>query len=95
MRCNMEKAEIIKFKTSGTCSQMIGVSIIGNIIDDVEFLGGCQGNLIGISRLVKGMTIDEVIERLQGINCDGKGTSCPDQLAKCLIEYKNRSAVAK
>ncbi|MCM1265483.1 MAG: TIGR03905 family TSCPD domain-containing protein [Candidatus Gastranaerophilales bacterium] len=87
--------EIIRFRTSGTCSQMIGVSITDNRINAVEFLGGCQGNLAGISNLVKGMTIDEVIERLQGITCGNKGTSCPDQLAKCLIEYKNRSAVTK
>lgn len=87
--------EIIRFRTSGTCAQMIGVSITDNIINDVEFLGGCQGNLSGISSLVKGMSVDEVIERLQGIQCGSKGTSCPDQLAKCLIEYKNRSAVVK
>ena len=89
------KEEIIRFRTSGTCSQMIGISITDGVINDVEFLGGCQGNLSGISRLVKGMTVDEVIERLSGITCGNKGTSCPDQLAKCLIEYKNRSAVTK
>ena len=85
------KEEIIRYRTSGTCSQMIGISIIDNRINDIEFLGGCQGNLTGISNLVKGMTIDEVIERLHGIDCAGRGTSCPDQLAKCLIEYKERS----
>ena len=89
------KEDIVQFRTSGTCSQMIAVSITDNIINDVEFLGGCQGNLRGISSLVKGMTVDEVIKRLQGIQCGNKGTSCPDQLAKCLIEYKNRTAVTK
>ena len=87
--------EIIRYSTTGTCAKMIGVSITDNIINAVEFLGGCQGNLTGIGKLVKGMTVDEVIEKLQGINCGNKGTSCPDQLAKCLIEYKNRSSVAK
>lgn len=90
-----EKKKIIRFQTSGTCSKMIGVSIIDNVINDIEFLGGCQGNLTGIAQLVKGMTVDEVIKRLQGIQCGNKGTSCPDQLAKCLIEYKNKSAVVK
>ncbi|MCD8378464.1 MAG: TIGR03905 family TSCPD domain-containing protein [Candidatus Gastranaerophilales bacterium] len=89
------KEEVFQYRTSGTCSQMIGVSITGNIINDVEFLGGCQGNLTGIRSLVRGMSVDEVIERLSGIQCGNKGTSCPDQLAQCLIEYKNRSAVAK
>jgi len=89
------KEDIIQFRTSGTCSQMIAVSITDNIINDVKFLGGCQGNLQGISCLVKGMSVDDVIERLHGINCGNKGTSCPDQLAKCLIEYKNRAAVTQ
>lgn len=85
------KEEIIRYRTSGTCSQMIGIAIFDNKIKDIEFLGGCQGNLTGISKLVKGMDIDEVIEKLHGIDCSGRGTSCPDQLARCLIEYKERS----
>ena len=85
------KEEIIRYRTSGTCSQMIGISIIDNKINDIEFLGGCQGNLTGISNLVRGMSIDDVIEKLRGIDCSGRGTSCPDQLARCLIEYKTRA----
>lgn len=60
-----------------------------NVIENVEFVRGCPGNLFGISVLVKGMNIDEAIEKLKGIDCRGKGTSCPDQLSKALVEYKS------
>ena len=91
----MGKEEIIQYQTHGTCSKMIGVAIEDDIIKKIQFLGGCQGNLTGISKLVTGMNINDVIDKLEGIDCGGRGTSCPDQLAKCLIEYKNRSAVTK
>lgn len=90
----MGKEEIIQYQTQGTCSKFIAIGIQDNIITRIEFLGGCQGNLTGISNLVVGMHIDDVINRLKGIDCGGKGTSCPDQLARCLIEYKNRTPVA-
>lgn len=86
-------AEYIQYTTKGTCSKVIGVEIENNIITNIEFIGGCQGNLKGISKLVIGMNIDEVIKRLEGIDCGGKGTSCPDQLAKCLVEFKTKQAV--
>lgn len=79
----------IQYQTSGTCCAVINVVMDGNKIYDVEFLGGCNGNLKGIRNLIIGMDADEVIERLQGITCGAKPTSCPDQLSKCLIEYKN------
>ena len=60
-----------------------------DVIENVEFVRGCPGNLFGISVLVKGMNIDEAIEKLKGIDCRGKGTSCPDQLSKALVEYKS------
>ena len=82
--------EVIQYETSGTCSRMIQVAIEDGRIVDAGFLGGCNGNLKGIVSLVKGMNIDDVIERLNGITCGDKGTSCPDQLSKCLIEYKNK-----
>ena len=85
--------EYFQYTTHGTCSKVIGVEITDGIITNIEFIGGCQGNLTGISKLVTGMNIDEVIERLEGIDCGGRGTSCPDQLAKCLIEYKNKQLV--
>lgn len=88
-----EETQVIEYKTSGTCCQMMQVAISDEKIVDVEFFGGCNGNLKGIKSLVKGMKIDDVIEKLQGITCGPKPTSCPDQLAKCLIEYKNRVLV--
>lgn len=77
-----------RFKTSGTCSQEIIFDVIDNKISDVSFVGGCEGNLSGLSSLVNGMDIDEVINRLKNIKCGTKLTSCPDQLAKALEKYK-------
>ena len=85
--------EYIQYATRGTFSKMIGVEITDDVITNIEFIGGCQGNLTGISKLVVGMNVDEVINRLEGIDCGGRGTSCPDQLAKCLIEYKNKKLI--
>ena len=77
-----------EYKTKGTCSQRIFIDIEDGKIQKVEFLGGCNGNLKGISALVQGMEIDEVITRLQGTTCGMKSTSCPDQLATALKEVK-------
>ena len=74
------------YKTHGVCSSMIHVELDGDKIKDVDFVGGCNGNLQGISSLVKGMKVEDAIERLSGIKCGSKGTSCPDQLAKALRE---------
>ena len=79
----------MQYKTSGTCSTMIDLEVDGDIIKSVSFTGGCNGNLKGICSLVRGMKVDDAIERLQGINCGFKNTSCPDQLAKALIQIKN------
>lgn len=68
----------------GTCSRMIEFEIEDGIIKNVEFTGGCNGNLKGIGALVKGMKVSEAIERLEGIQCGVKGTSCPDQFSKAL-----------
>lgn len=77
------------YKTSGVCSQQIKIEINDDeTIEDVEFLGGCNGNLKGIAALAKGKKIDEIIETLKGIKCGFKGTSCPDQLAKALEQIK-------
>ena len=76
------------YKTSGTCSREIRFDIDGDIVKNVRFVMGCNGNTQGISHLVEGMTVDEVIKRLEGINCGGRGTSCPDQLAKALKDAK-------
>lgn len=75
--------------TSGTCSSKIVIEVEDNIIKDVKFIGGCNGNTQGVSRLVKGMDVDETIKRLEGIKCGRRDTSCPDQLAKALISMKS------
>ena len=77
------------YKTRGTCSQKIDIELDGRTVKDVKFYGGCMGNLTGISSLVKGMDIDAVIDRLSGIRCGFKPTSCPDQLAKALCEIRD------
>ena len=74
------------YKTHGVCSSMIHVELDGDKIKDVDFVGGCNCNLQGISFLVKGMKVEDAIERLSGIKCGSKATSCPDQLAKALRE---------
>lgn len=74
------------YKTKGTCSTSIDVELKDGVIDSVKFTGGCNGNLQGISALVKGMKPEEAISRLKGIRCGFKPTSCPDQLAHALGE---------
>ncbi len=78
----------VNYVPKGVCSRQIQFKIDGDIVRDVKFTGGCHGNLQGIAKLVEGMKIDDVIQRLDGINCNGKGTSCPDQFAKALKAYK-------
>lgn len=79
----------MQYKTSGTCSTMIDLEVDGDVISSVAFTGGCNGNLKGICSLVRGMKIDDAIERLDGIKCGFKNTSCPDQLAQALKQIKN------
>ncbi len=76
------------YKTTGVCSTEIHLEVENDVIKNVEFIRGCQGNLSGISVLVSGMNIDEAITKLKGIDCRNKGTSCPDQLSKALEAYK-------
>lgn len=74
------------YKTKGTCSREITVELDGNVVKNVSFVGGCNGNLSGISNIVKGMTVEHVIERFAGTKCGTRSTSCPDQLAIALRE---------
>ena len=74
----------MEYRPHGVCSRLIRVDVEDDIIQNVQFVGGCSGNTQGIARLVRGMKVDEAIERMEGIDCGGKGTSCPDQLAKAL-----------
>ena len=80
-----------QYTTSGTCSKLIDITINDDMtVENISFTGGCHGNLQGISALVKGQHIDEVINRLKGIRCRDKATSCPDQLA-CALQQIKRS----
>lgn len=79
------------YNTRGTCARQILLDINDDkTVNSVEFVGGCNGNLQGIAALVKGKNIDDVISSLKGIDCNFKGTSCPDQLAKALEEVKEK-----
>ena len=84
-----------RYKTKGTCSQERIIEVEQNIIKKVTIIGGCAGNTKGISKLVEGMTIDEVIEKLKGTPCKDRGTSCPDQLAKALEQIKAERKIHK
>lgn len=75
----------------GVCSRQIDIELEDGKVKSVEFVGGCSGNTQGVSALVRGMDVDEAIERLEGIDCRGRGTSCPDQLAKALKAAKEQS----
>lgn len=77
----------MQYKTKGTCSQVIEYDIVDGKVSNVHFIGGCNGNLKGIGKLVEGMPVEEVINRLEGIQCGFKTTSCPDQLAKALKQH--------
>ena len=75
-----------EYKTKGTCSQRIFFDVEEGKVKNVQFVGGCNGNLKGIAALVEGMNVEDVITRVEGIRCGMKATSCPDQLAKALKE---------
>ena len=79
-----------RYKTSGTCAREIAFEVENGKLKNVQYFGGCNGNLKGIGALVEDMEIDEVISRLEGIRCGLKTTSCPDQLAKALQAVKNQ-----
>lgn len=79
---------VYKYRTHGTCSRSISFEVDGGVVKNISFEGGCNGNLKGIAALAEGMKIQDVIERVEGIRCGFKSTSCPDQLAKALREVK-------
>ncbi len=78
----------MRYQTKGTCSSAIDIEVNNGVIESVAFTGGCNGNLKGISALVKGMKVEDAINRLEGIRCGFKSTSCPDQLAQALKAAK-------
>lgn len=82
-----------RYSPEGVCSQELIFDIEDGIVKDLKVIGGCSGNLQGIAKLVKGLPVDEVIEKLKGIKCGLRPTSCPDQISKALENYKNNIAV--
>ena len=74
----------MEYTTKGTCSRKILFEVEDGKVHNVQFVGGCNGNTQGVARLVEGMDVNEAISRMKGIDCNGRGTSCPDQLAKAL-----------
>ncbi len=76
-----------RYLTEGVCSKAIDVKVNGDVVEDVIFLGGCNGSLQGINALIKGMKVEEVISKVNGIRCGSRTTSCPDQLSKALKSY--------
>ena len=81
-----------QYEPKGVCSMQMNIEVEGEIIKSVQIIGGCAGNTKGVSVLVEGMNIDEAIKRLRGIDCRGRGTSCPDQLAIALEKIKEQTA---
>ncbi len=84
----IRKEDHMRYQTHGTCSSAIDVEVKDGRIESVQFIGGCNGNTKGISALVKGMLVEEAIDRLKGITCGFKSTSCPDQLAQALEQMR-------
>ena len=78
-----------EYRTSGTCSQRILFDVVDGKVKNVQFIGGCNGNLKGIAALVEGQKAEDIIARVEGIKCGMKSTSCPDQLAQALLAAKN------
>lgn len=83
---------VYKYSPRGVCSMEMLIDVEGDTIKSVEIVGGCAGNTKGISILVAGMKVDDAIKKLKGIDCGGRGTSCPDQLARGLEEIKMKMA---
>ena len=73
-----------QYRPQGVCSQLMEITVDDGVLEDVKVLGGCSGNLQGIASLVRGMKVEDIIQRLDGIRCGGKASSCPDQLAQAL-----------
>lgn len=82
--------EVYEYKPNGVCAIKIVYNIENNIVNDIKVIGGCPGNSLGVRSLTQNQNIDYIIDKLSGIKCGGKNTSCPDQIAKGLIEYKQK-----
>jgi len=87
--------DLVQYQPKGVCAKMMNFRVKDGFIEDVEFIGGCNGNLKGIAILVKGMHINEIITKLNGLPCGSRSTSCPDQLAKALKAYSEAKLSVK
>ena len=83
---------VYQYEPKGVCSMRMNIEVEGEIIKSVQIIGGCAGNTKGVSVLVEGMNINDAIKKLKGIDCRGRGTSCPDQLAIALERIKEQTA---
>ena len=81
---------MIRHINKGTCSSAVDFEVENGIVTNCRFIGGCDGNTKGVAKLVIGRTVDEIIHLLDGVDCRGRGTSCPDQLAQALKEYQQQ-----
>ncbi len=81
------------YKPKGVCSQSMTFEMEGNIVKKVVVVGGCPGNLLGISRILENKTVSEIITSFQGVRCGAKKTSCPDQIAQALLSYANENGI--
>ena len=84
---NVNCVDIVQYQPKGVCCKMMQMRIKDDIIQDVEFVGGCNGNLSGIGILIKGMNINDIVQKLSGLHCGSRPTSCPDQLTKGIEAY--------
>ena len=82
---------VYQYEPKGVCSMQMNIEVEGEIIKSVQIIGGCAGNTKGVSVLVEGMNINDAIKKLKGIDCRGRGTSCPDQLAIALEKIKEQT----
>ena len=92
---NIDGFDVIQYQPQGVCAKMMQIKVKDDIVHSAEFVGGCNGNLSGIGILVKGMNINDVTSKLQGIPCGSRPTSCPDQLSKALVAYKEAKSGIK
>lgn len=95
MNITDNRTETIEYMSQGTCCKVMQVALCDGVIKDVDFIGGCAGNLEAIKQLIKGMSINDVVAKLKGIKCGAKATSCPDQLAVCLTQYLSQKETSK
>jgi len=92
---DMNGYDVVTYEPQGVCSKLMKIKIKDDVVEDAEITGGCPGNLMGLKILIKGMKVGDIISKLKGIPCGGRGTSCPDQLSKALAGYLSEKQAVK